>query len=87
MGDKNAYGNLVRKPEGNTKLEGPRHGEEGYIEVILKWVLDVGLDCVEWIDQAVDRKNRVAVVSAVMNNRDVCIVGEHNDWESVQPWS
>ena len=63
---RNAYGILLRKPEGKRPLGRPRLRWEDNIKMDLK---EVGCDHGEWIDLAEDRNQWRAYVRAVMNLR------------------
>ena len=57
IGEKrNAYGTLVRKPEGKRPLARPRHGWEDNVKMDLK---EIGWDGVDWVN-AVEGRDRWA---------------------------
>jgi hypothetical protein len=67
MGEKrNVYRLLVGKPEGKRPLGRPRHM---WIYNIKMYLVEVGLDGVDWIGLAQDRYRWRALVNAVMNLR------------------
>jgi hypothetical protein len=61
-----AYGILVRRPEGTRPLGRPRNRWEDDIKMDLQ---EVGWEGVAWIDMAQDRDRWHALVNAVMNLR------------------
>jgi hypothetical protein len=64
----NVYRVLVGKPEGKRPLGRPRRRWEDGIKMDLR---EIGWEGVEWIQLAQDRDRWRAVVSAVMNLRDL----------------
>jgi hypothetical protein len=72
MGEtRNAYRILEGKPEGKRPLEDQDVG--GWR--ILKWILEIGWDGVDWIELAQDRDQWRALVNTVMNLRFLKIAG------------
>jgi hypothetical protein len=65
MGEKNAYGILVGKPEGKRPLGRPRRRWEN-IKMDLR---EIGLGGMDWIDLAQDRDQWRALVNTLMNLR------------------
>jgi hypothetical protein len=66
--DRKMYKVLVGKPEGKIPLGRPRHRLEDGIRMDLR---EIGLGGVDWIRLSQDRDRWRAVVSAVMNLRDL----------------
>jgi hypothetical protein len=63
---RNAYGILVKKPEGKKPLGRPRHRWVDHIKIDLR---DIGWDGMDWISLAQDRDQWRALVNLVMNLR------------------
>jgi hypothetical protein len=63
-GEKIAYKLLVGKPEGKRPL---RRARRTWIDNIKVYLLEIGLDGVNWIGLADERENWSAVVNAVMH--------------------
>jgi hypothetical protein len=61
---RNAYGLLVKKPEGKRPLRRPRHRCVDNVKMDL---LEIGWGGVDWIGLAQDRDKWRALVNAVMN--------------------
>jgi hypothetical protein len=66
MGEKNAYGILVGKPEGERPLGRPRRRWVDNDKLDLR---EIGWDGMVWIDVAQDRDQWRALVNTVMNLR------------------
>jgi hypothetical protein len=67
LGEKrNAYRILVGKPEEKSPLGRPRHRWEDNIRMDLR---EIGWGGMDWIDLALDRDRRRALVNTVMNLR------------------
>jgi hypothetical protein len=63
---RNAYGILVRKPEGKKPLGKPRRR---WVDNIKMNHTEIGWDGMDWIDVAKNRGQRRALVNTVMNLR------------------
>jgi hypothetical protein len=63
-GKRNVYRLLVGKPEGKRPLGRPRRR---WIVNIKMYLLEIGLNVVDWIGLAEDRYRRRALVNSVMN--------------------
>jgi hypothetical protein len=71
MGEtRNAYRILVGKPEGKRPLERPRR----------RWVDNIKMDGVDWIELAQDRDQWRALVNTVMNLRVSSNCWEFPEW-------
>jgi hypothetical protein len=67
MGEKrNVYSLLVGKPEGNRPLGRPRRS---WIDNVKMYLLEIGLNVVDWIGLAQDRCRWRALVNSVLNLR------------------
>jgi hypothetical protein len=67
MGEKrNVYRLLVGKPEGKRPLGRPRCR---WMDNIKKYLLEIGVNVVDWIGLAQDRYRWTALVNSVMNLR------------------
>jgi hypothetical protein len=65
MGERGCtYRILVGKPEGKRKLSRPRFKQVDNIKICFQ---EIGWEHVEWIDLALDRDRRQAVVNVVIN--------------------
>jgi hypothetical protein len=62
---RNTYRILVEKPEGKKPLGRPRRR----LWTILRWILEIGWDGMDWIKLAQDRDQWRAVVNTIMNVR------------------
>jgi hypothetical protein len=62
---RNAYRILVGKPDGKNHYQDQDVG--GW--TIVKWILEIGWDGMDWIDLTKDRDQSRALVNAVMNLR------------------
>jgi hypothetical protein len=67
--ERNSYRILVGKPEGKRPLGRPRRRWEDNIKMDFR---EIGLNGADWIDQAQDKDQWMALVSTVMN------LGFHN---------
>jgi hypothetical protein len=63
---RNAYGILVRKPEGNRPLGRPRRRWVDNIKIDLR---EIGRGGVDWVNQAQDRDQWRSLVNTAMNLR------------------
>jgi hypothetical protein len=66
MEKRNAYRILVGKPEGKRPLGRPRRRWVDNFKIDLR---EIGWDCVNWIDRALDRDQWRALVNTVLNLR------------------
>jgi hypothetical protein len=64
--ERNAYKILVGKPEGKRPLGKPRCR---WVDNIKMYLRETGLSGMDWIDLALDRKKRRALVNTLMNLR------------------